>query len=102
MRILPFFLIPDETRGFLNDTSRYDEEWEPHPTGITLRRLDYYTIPTLDDLVSLLGDDGSCIVDNFCIGRYGYGNLYFDETMDIAGLNLDEIGKPKIRKKILK
>lgn len=54
--------------------------------------MDYYTIPSLDDLVNLVADDGSCVVDNFCIGRYGYGNLYFDETMDVAGLNIDEIG----------
>ncbi|KAK6637009.1 hypothetical protein RUM43_010680 [Polyplax serrata] len=81
----------DETHGYFNDTSHYDEEWEPHPTGIVLKRLDYYTIPKLDDLVNLIGSDGSCLVDNFCIGRYGYGNLYFDETMDVAGLNIDEI-----------
>lgn len=86
-----FYVFSDETRGFLSDTSHYDEDWHPHPSGIILKRVDYYTIPSLDDLEHLVGDDGSCIVDNFCVGRINYGNLYFDETMDVSGLNIDEI-----------
>lgn len=90
---LSLLFVQDETRGFLNDTSQLDVDWQPHPTRIINKRMDYYTLPPLDDLTNLVGEDGSCIVDNFCIGRYGYGNLYFEETMDVAGLNIDEIGK---------
>ena len=85
-------MVLDETRGFLSDTSRYDEDWQPHPSGIVLKRIDYYTIPSLDDLEHLVNEDGSCIVDNFCVGRINYGNLYFDDTIDVAGLNIDDIG----------
>lgn len=36
-------------------------------------------------------EDGKCIVPNFTIGREGYGNVYFSQPIDVAGLNLDEI-----------
>lgn len=47
----------------------------------------------MDDLTSYLSEDGTCMVPNFTIGREGYGNVYFNESIDVAGLNLDEIGK---------
>lgn len=87
----------DETHGFLNETSQVDEDWAPHPTGIILKRVDYYTIPSLDELQALVAEDGSCTVENFCIGRYDYGNLYFEETMDVAGLDIDAIGMFRFR-----
>lgn len=65
--------------------------YEPHPTGIVLRRSGYYTIPSLDDLLDYMDIAGHCKVPNFTIGRRGYGNVYFDEEIDVAGLNLDEI-----------
>lgn len=64
---------------------------EPHPTGITLKRPGYYTIPPLDELVDYIGSDGSCVVPNFTIGRKGYGNVYYDGPIDIAGMNLDHL-----------
>ncbi|XP_036674150.3 nuclear pore complex protein Nup98-Nup96 [Drosophila suzukii] len=66
-------------------------DYESHPTGIVLRRVGYYTIPSLDDLRSYLAEDGSCVVPNFTVGREGYGNVFFGKEMDVAGLNLDEI-----------
>ncbi|KAH8278767.1 hypothetical protein KR018_008952 [Drosophila ironensis] len=66
-------------------------DYEAHPTGIVLRRVGYYTIPSLDDLRSYLAEDGSCVVSNFTVGREGYGNVYFGKEIDVAGLNLDEI-----------
>lgn len=63
---------------------------ETHPTGIVLRRVGYYTIPPMDEL-SLLVENGQCIVENFTIGRYNYGNVFFPESFDVYGLNLDEI-----------
>jgi len=87
------FNFSDETHGFLNEPSEVDEDWMPHPTGIICRRIDYYTVPSLDELKQLIAEDGSCIVQNFCIGRYNYGNIFFDEVMDVAGLDIDSIGK---------
>ncbi|XP_058129913.1 nuclear pore complex protein Nup98-Nup96 [Anopheles ziemanni] len=93
-------------RSFLNETSMIgggigtdlstsvaplSEEAEPHPTGIVLRRAGYYTIPSLDEIAQLMDEDGRCVVPNFTIGRKGYGNVYFNEPIDVAGLNLDEI-----------
>lgn len=40
-----------------------------------------------------MGEDGSCIVPVFTVGREGYGNVYFDEPINITGLNLDQLGK---------
>ncbi|XP_017031633.1 nuclear pore complex protein Nup98-Nup96 [Drosophila kikkawai] len=68
-----------------------DADYETHPTGIVLRRVGYYTIPTLDDLRSYLAEDGSCVVPNFTVGREGYGNVFFGKELDVAGLNIDEI-----------
>jgi nuclear pore complex protein Nup98-Nup96 len=67
------------------------ESNEPHPTGIILRRAGYYTIPSLDELAELMDKEGRCVVPYFTVGRKGYGNVYFDEEIDVAGLNLDEI-----------
>lgn len=90
-------------RSFLNETVNAtvtdlsavsvsaDEAGEPHPTGIVLRRAGYYTIPSLDEILQLMDEDGRCVVSNFTIGRKGYGNVYFNEPIDVAGLNLDEI-----------
>lgn len=64
---------------------------EPHPTGIVLRRAGYYTIPSLDEIVEFMDTEGRCFVPNFTIGRRGYGNVFFDEEIDVSGLNLDEI-----------
>jgi len=52
----------------------------------------YYTIPSLDKLDDFVCDE-TCIVPNFTVGREGYGNVYFPDSFDIYGLNLDEIGK---------
>lgn len=65
---------------------------EDHPTKIKLRRAGYYTIPPMDELSELVDDEGSCIVDGFTIGRYDYGNVYFPDRFNVAGLDLDSIG----------
>lgn len=38
-----------------------------------------------------LDDSGRCVVKGFTIGRKGYGNVYFPDEMDVAGLNIDEL-----------
>lgn len=58
-----------------------------------MRRVGYYTIPPLNELVELIDDNGSCIVDGFTIGRYDYGNVYFPDRFNVSGLDLDSIGE---------
>lgn len=81
------------TKSFLEETTTElpPISTDPHPTGIVLTRPGYYTIPPLDKLTEYLTDDGRCIVPNFTVGRKGYGNVYFGEPIDVAGLNLDEL-----------
>ncbi|XP_075227929.1 nuclear pore complex protein Nup98-96 [Lycorma delicatula] len=68
-----------------------EENLPPHPTGIRLHRVGYYTIPNLDELSALMDSEGRCIVENFTIGRLNYGNVFYPDSFDVAGLNLDEI-----------
>ncbi|KAJ6638700.1 Nuclear pore complex protein Nup98-Nup96 [Pseudolycoriella hygida] len=81
------------THSFLDDTNTDLSliNVAPNAAGVTLTRAKYYTIPPLDKLEEYMNEDGSCIVPNFTIGRKGYGNVYFNEPIDIAGLNLDEL-----------
>lgn len=64
---------------------------EPHPTGIICTRPEYYTKPTLDELINYISEDGTCVVQGFTIGRIGYGNVRFTEAFDISNLNIDEL-----------
>lgn len=64
-----------------------------HPTGVVLRRPDYYTLPSLNELVELMDENGECWVENFVVGREGYGNVIFPGKTNVSGLNLDEIGE---------
>ncbi|XP_067137824.1 nuclear pore complex protein Nup98-Nup96-like isoform X2 [Centruroides vittatus] len=75
-----------------NDESHdiYDSQ-SGHPAGIILRRAGYYTIPPLQELATLVDENGNCIVENFTIGREGYGSVFFPGETNVAGLNLDEI-----------
>uniref|UniRef100_A0A3Q4HJB1 Peptidase S59 domain-containing protein n=1 Tax=Neolamprologus brichardi TaxID=32507 RepID=A0A3Q4HJB1_NEOBR len=43
----------------------------PHPAGIVLNRVGYYTIPSMDELADMVDENGECIVENFTIGRRG-------------------------------
>lgn len=62
-----------------------------HPTGVVLRRPDYYTLPSLDELAEMMDENGACWVENFVVGRDGYGNVVFPELTNVSGLDLDEI-----------
>lgn len=59
---------------------------------VKLQRPGYYTIPPLDKLDDYVCGE-TCIVPNFTVGREGYGNVYFPDSFDVYGLNLDDIGK---------
>lgn len=72
-----------------------DEELEaqkpPHPAGIVLTRVGYYTIPSMEELGKMLNENGECIVENFTVGRKGYGSVFFPGEVNLTDLNLDEI-----------
>ena len=57
---------------------------------VKLQRVGYYTIPSIDKLDDYVYGE-TCIVPNFTVGRKGYGNVYFPDSFDVYGLNLDEI-----------
>jgi len=84
--------VPDDSLE-VDEPAAVLEGQDSHPTGIVLHRVGYYTIPSLDELICHMRDDGSCVVDNFAVGREGYGNVFFPDSFDVADLNLDEIGK---------
>ena len=64
----------------------------PHPAGIVLARPGYYTIPCMEALSELVDEDGSCYVEDFTIGREGYGSIFFPGITNITNMNFDEIG----------
>lgn len=47
----------------------------------------------MNELSELIDQDGSCFVDGFTIGRYDFGNVYFPDRFNVAGLDLDSIGE---------
>nr|XP_014352655.1 PREDICTED: nuclear pore complex protein Nup98-Nup96 [Latimeria chalumnae] len=62
-----------------------------HSPGIVLTRVGYYTIPSMEELGQMTTESGRCILENFTIGRRGYGSIFFPGEVDLTGLNLDEI-----------
>ncbi len=49
--------------------------------------------PTTSELKSLFNDKGQCILKQFTVGHEKYGSVTFYGQINVAGLNLDEIGK---------
>ncbi|XP_017296751.1 nuclear pore complex protein Nup98-Nup96 isoform X2 [Kryptolebias marmoratus] len=93
-------LSSDDVSGSLGEESLQEEREEeepqesqqpPHPAGIVLNRVGYYTIPSLEDLAEMIDENGECVVENFTIGRKGYGSIFFLGEVNVTGLNLDEI-----------
>lgn len=74
----------------LDESSFSKTNWSPNMAKVTLRRAGYYTIPSLDKLDEYICGE-TCIVPYFTVGREGYGNVYFPDSFDVYGLNLDEI-----------
>jgi nuclear pore complex protein Nup98-Nup96 len=50
-------------------------------------------MPSLDDLAVTTDQNGDCIIEDFTIGREGYGSVFYPGITNVAGLNLDEISK---------
>lgn len=65
----------------------------PHPTGVLMTRPGYYCIPSLDELTPQMDENGNCFVEDFTIGREGFGNVFFPGITNVAGMNIDEIGE---------
>ncbi|XP_028823524.1 nuclear pore complex protein Nup98-Nup96 isoform X2 [Denticeps clupeoides] len=63
----------------------------PHPAGVVLSRVGYYTIPSMEELATMISENGECVVDNFTIGRRGYGSVFFPGQINLTNINLDEI-----------
>lgn len=61
----------------------------------TLRSPDYFTEPCLSELaIRELMSSGYCSkVENFTVGRFGYGFVKFSGETDVRGLDLDQIVK---------
>lgn len=72
--------------------SMLQSNWTMNKAKVTLRRTGYYTIPAVDKLDDYVRGE-TCVVPHFTVGREGYGNVYFPDSFDVYGLNLDEIGK---------
>ena len=70
-----------------------DSTCQPHPGGIIMHRSGYYTMPSLDELATMVDENGDCTVENLVIGREGYGNVFFPGVTNVTGLNIDEIGQ---------
>ncbi|XP_067113030.1 nuclear pore complex protein Nup98-Nup96 isoform X1 [Osmerus mordax] len=68
-----------------------DSQQPAHPAGIVLGKVGYYTIPSMDELAKMLDENGECVVENFTVGRKGYGSVFFPGVVNMTGLNLDEI-----------
>ncbi|KAK9740860.1 hypothetical protein RND81_03G066300 [Saponaria officinalis] len=58
-----------------------------------LRSSDYYTVPSIDELVEIEGKcPGYCSkIRDFTVGRLGFGNVRFIGETDVRGLDLEEI-----------
>ena len=65
------------------------------PSGILNTRSDYYTIPTVNELDSMATGNlfDPIEVDDFTVGRHGYGVIVFLGSTNVCGLNLDKLGK---------
>ncbi|XP_044765437.1 nuclear pore complex protein Nup98-Nup96 isoform X2 [Coccinella septempunctata] len=74
-----------------NDTPLDQATKKVGPCGIILNRSEYYTLPSIEDLDNMVGEDGRCMIRGFTIGRRGYGNVYFPDEINVMNMNLDEI-----------
>ncbi|KAF5399704.1 Nucleoporin autopeptidase [Paragonimus heterotremus] len=59
--------------------------------GIKLTKPGYYTLPTLSELSTMVDPDGSCIVEDFVVGRRHYGHILFPGNTNVTDLDLDNI-----------
>ena len=68
-----------------------DESFELPKCKIILRRPEYYTRPTIQELDEIVNGN-TCMTRDFIVGREGYGEITFLGITNVYGLNLDDIG----------
>ena len=68
-----------------------EDDSQPQPAGVKLRRAGYYTIPSMSELSTMVDPEGNLNVENFTIGRQGYGNIFFPGMTNIKAMNFDDI-----------
>ena len=68
-----------------------EDDSQPQPAGVKLKRAGYYTIPSMSELSTMVDPEGNLNVENFTIGRQGYGNIFFPGMTNIKGMNFDDI-----------
>nr|XP_046267298.1 nuclear pore complex protein Nup98-Nup96 isoform X3 [Scatophagus argus] len=73
------------------EEEQQESQQTPHPAGIVLTRVGYYTIPSMEELADMVDENGECVVENFSVGRKGYGSVFFPGEVNVTGLNLDHI-----------
>ncbi|KAF7206744.1 nuclear pore complex protein Nup98-Nup96 isoform X2 [Nothobranchius furzeri] len=83
--------LQDEREEEEEEEQQEKSQQSPHPAGVVLKRVGYYTIPSLEDLTDMMDESGQCVVENFTVGRKGYGSVFFPGEINLTGLNLDEI-----------
>ncbi|XP_074268615.1 uncharacterized protein LOC141591985 [Silene latifolia] len=69
------------------------QQANPSASVPKLQRTDYYTQPSIQELLSAESNDpGFCShVQDFVVGRHGYGEVKFKGETDVRGLDLDAL-----------
>ncbi|XP_048584697.1 nuclear pore complex protein Nup98-Nup96 isoform X1 [Nematostella vectensis] len=80
-----------EAEGAADGGDEADGEPALEPCGIILTRPEYYTVPSIEQLNDMVDANGEVWVDDFVVGREGYGEVKFPGKTNVADLNLDEI-----------
>ncbi|XP_074266493.1 nuclear pore complex protein NUP98A-like [Silene latifolia] len=80
----------------LESQKSVNEKWQqvnPSASVPKLQRPDYYTQPSIQELLSAESNDpGFCShVQDFVVGRHGYGEVKFEGETDVRGLDLDAL-----------
>ena len=47
----------------------------------------------MEALGDMVDSNGDCFVDGFTVGREGYGSVFFHGQINVANLDLDDIGE---------
>lgn len=65
---------------------------EVHACGVVNSRPGYYIHPPIETLDKLVDENGNCFVKGLVIGRQNHGEIRFSDMVNVAGINIDEIG----------
>lgn len=83
----------NETYLVQSSTKKFDQRIFRLPR---LTHHDYYTEPPIEELQKYFNEQGQCFVKEFTIIRKHYGSVTFQGLhMNLAGLDLDRLGKKK-------